>query len=359
MDIPSCFMLEPNRVWRTYSGGAVLDALAGAADPRDGHFPEDWLLSSTRAVNIGREEFRDEGLSQLTSGGRTAPISVWSAADPVAFWGESHWRRFGDNAGFLLKYLDSAIRLHLQCHPTAEFSRRFLGSESGKTEGYIILGVRPECEGYIYLGFQRPPDPGDFRRAVLEQNSAALLSYFDRIPVRPGEVFYVPGGLPHAIGEGVFMIEMMEPTDFAVRVEFERGGYVLPEAARFMGRDVDFALSMFDFSAYPAEELKRRFFIVPRPLPIRGEAERFSLFDERYTRCFRAEEIRIDGEAEVGHDGLRVLIAVSGQVELEVGNGKFTLKPFDRVLIPARTETLRLASRGPARLYVARPPAAE
>jgi mannose-6-phosphate isomerase len=39
----------------------------------------------------------------------------------------------------------------------------------------------------------------------------------------------VPGGMPHAIGEGVFMIEVMEPTDFAVRIEFERGGYVLPE----------------------------------------------------------------------------------------------------------------------------------
>lgn len=46
------------------------------------------------------------------------------------------------------------------------------------------------------------------------------------------------------------VIGVMEPTDFAVRLEFERGGYVLPEESRFMGRDVSFAADMIDFNAY-------------------------------------------------------------------------------------------------------------
>ena len=43
------------------------------------------------------------------------------------------------------------------------------------------------------------------------------------------------------------MVEIMEPTDLTIRIEFERGGYVLPENARFMGRGIDFALSMFNY----------------------------------------------------------------------------------------------------------------
>ena len=52
--------LPPNRVWRTYLGGRTLDQLASevgghvpvpAFSPADTHFPEDWIASTTRAIN--------------------------------------------------------------------------------------------------------------------------------------------------------------------------------------------------------------------------------------------------------------------------------------------------------------------
>ena len=47
-----------------------------------------------------------------------------------------------------------------------------------------------------------------------------MLACFEKISIKPGDVFMVPGGMPNATGEGVFMVEIMEPTDFAVRIEF-------------------------------------------------------------------------------------------------------------------------------------------
>ena len=47
--VPLFFM--PNRVWRCYSGGALLDKFVGNEKAEDGHFPEDWLASTTRAAN--------------------------------------------------------------------------------------------------------------------------------------------------------------------------------------------------------------------------------------------------------------------------------------------------------------------
>lgn len=56
----------------------------------------------------------------------------------------------------LVKFLDSAVRLQLQAHPTAEFAKQHLDSNSGKAEAYYILDVRDDVEqAYVYLGFQR------------------------------------------------------------------------------------------------------------------------------------------------------------------------------------------------------------
>ena len=53
-----------------------------------------------------------------------------------------------------------------------------------------------------------------------KQDKARMDGCFEKIPVQVGEVWYIPGGMPHAIGEGITMLEMMEPSDLVVRCEF-------------------------------------------------------------------------------------------------------------------------------------------
>jgi hypothetical protein len=53
-------------VRRNYRGGATLDALAGAPTPADGGQPEDWIASTTRAVNPGLSPVPDEGISKVS-----------------------------------------------------------------------------------------------------------------------------------------------------------------------------------------------------------------------------------------------------------------------------------------------------
>lgn len=354
MKLETSYRLAPNRVWRTYLGGRTLDRIAGVRNPEDSHFPEDWLLSTTAAHNIGREKFPGEGISRVITSIGEVFLTELAERFPEELFGRAHREKFGNSAGFLLKYLDSSIRLHMQCHPSIPFARRFLNSPFGKTEGYYILGIRPGCEGYLYLGFQRAPEPEAFKRAVEAQDTETILAGFDRIPVKPGECFYVPGGIPHAIGEGIFMVELMEPADFAVRIEFERGGYTLPENARFMGRDIDFALSMFDFTARNLARTRKEFFVEPLELSIVGNAERFSLFDSRKTNCFRLERIRVNGNAAVDHHSFRVLIVTRGNGTLSCENKTLSLQQYDRVLIPYYVQTMRFS--GKLELLAAMPP---
>ncbi len=345
MRIPPFFMLAPNRVWRTYLGGRQLDVMENKPSPGDSHFPEDWIASTTRAVNSGREQLEAEGLSTVTLDGENHLLRDVFMQHPREMLGERHLARFGPNTQFLLKLLDSAVRLHIQCHPTLEFARTHLGSNSGKTEAYVILGSREDVpHPYIHLGFQHVPDRQKFRRAIEAQDTGFITSCFEKIPVRPGDVFIVPGGVPHAIGEGILMIELMEPTDFAVRIEFERGGYVLPQSARFMGRDLDFALSMFTFREMSVASVREQCFLHPRKLGAWGGSAEFSLVDKGATPCFRLKKLQIDGTLAKREDSFYAGIVTGGSGRISSAGTGRDVSLGERFLVPYSTEEVTFES---------------
>ncbi len=308
--------LFPNRVWRSYLGGRELDRLEGRKKPGDGHYPEDWIASTTEARN-NRPEVDDkfEGVSNVIVGSDLFLLTDLFKAGPDFMLGKKHVKKYGLNTGFLLKFLDSSVRLQVQCHPTKEFSKKHLGSVFGKTEGYYILDVRDDVkEPYIFAGFQRPPDKRKFRDAVENQDLDFILSCFEKVPVRKGDAFIIPGGLPHAIGEGILMVELMEPTDFAVRIEFRRGDYELPYPMRYMGKDVDFGMSVFDFKETSLKDVSEKYFVDGKDLGVKDPGVKaYSIFDRRRTDCFRMKRVLLEkGKTRISEDSFFVVIAIDG-----------------------------------------------
>ena len=102
----------------------------------------------------------DEGLALVidAAGGSTKLADLFVAATEFYF-GANFRNHIGHSLGFLVKFLDSAMRLPIQAHPTAAFAQKNLGSPWGKLEAYVILAVRPGIDPYIRLGFQRAPSP--------------------------------------------------------------------------------------------------------------------------------------------------------------------------------------------------------
>ena len=347
--------LPPNRVWRTYPGGRTLDAIAGAAAPADTHLAEDWIASTTRAVNPGREQI-PEGVSAVLVGDDPTPRSLAEllAADPEYFLGAAHVRKYGAQPQLLVKFLDSGTRLHFQVHPTREFARRVLGAPSGKTEAYYVLATRPPADaaepgGYIYVGFQHPPTPAQLRDAIVRQDITAIEGCFDRIPVRPGDTFIIPGGTPHALGAGVFMVEIQEPSDLVVRFEFERAGYVLPESARFMNRDVDFALTVFNFSPLTQADLDARVRCSPRlRRDLGGGSRQEELIGPAQTDCFRVARTQLAGPVVKDENSAVIAIVTAGAVMVETRRGRHRLERYEKCLLPAGLGPVGLAPIGGA-----------
>jgi mannose-6-phosphate isomerase len=351
-------LLPPHRVWRTYQGGRTLDALAGAVAPADSHFPEDWVASTTRAINPGRETIR-EGLSPVLVGGASRDFAALLASDPAYFLGAAHADKYGPQPQVLVKLLDPSIRLHFQAHPTADFARRFLGSPSGKTEAYHILGARPGTTPYIHLGFQRPPSREAFRRMIETQDIGAIEACFDKIPVNPGDTWLVPGGVPHALGEGLLLVEVQEPSDLVVRFEFERGGYVLPESARFMGRGLDFCLDVFDYSAWPANRLAVEAACPPRRRRALGpDSYQDNLIGPERTPCFRVHQSQFRGPVSKTEDSAYIGIITAGSVTVTAGGESHRLGTYDKFFSPAGIGAVQFDPAPTAAVLECYPPAA-
>ncbi|WP_414660900.1 class I mannose-6-phosphate isomerase [Horticoccus sp. 23ND18S-11] len=360
-------ILPSNRVWRTYPGGRTLDELAHVTAPADNHFAEDWIASTTRASNPpeapaappGANRTAPPGLSQVQVGHDPAPrdFAALLASDPEYFLGAAHVKKYGAQPQLLVKFLDSGTRLHFQVHPTREFARRMLGAPSGKTEAYYVLGTRGalsagaaangEPTGYIYVGFQRPPTPAQLRAAIVAQDIAAIEACFDPIPVRPGDTFIIPGGTPHALGAGVFMVEIQEPSDLVVRFEFERAGYVLPESSRFMNRDVDFALTVFNLAPLSPAGLDARVRCHPRHLRDVGPGSvQDELIGADRTDCFRVLRTRLAGPVVKDETSGVIAIVTAGAVTATVGGESHRFDTYQKFFVPAGIGPVSLTPHG-------------
>jgi mannose-6-phosphate isomerase len=339
-------VLPPNRVRRNYKGGLLLEKMCGSLNPQDGSQPEDWIASTVGARNPGLEEVVNEGFAFLfDSSGKKVLLKYIFAADALYYLGKRHVEKLGPDLGFLAKLLDSSMRLHLQAHPTADYAKKNLNSRWGKLETYYILGVRPECDGYIWLGFQKSPGLAEWTRIVMEQDKVAMNACFQKVPVKPGQVWVIPGGLPHAIGEGLFVLEVMEPTDWVVRCEFEREGIVVPPAARFMGLKPEESLKIFDFEEFSVSQIQKKCGVEPIRLQTKKNGTVDLLIGPKQTECFVIRRVLFEEKFEVEKAEIVYIGIVSqGSGRAIVGDESIELKSGTTFLVPASVSKINLES---------------
>ena len=117
----------------------------------------------------------------------------------------------------LIKLIDSAQSLSIQVHPSDEYALKYENS-LGKTEMWIILDAK---EGsHINLGFNQNVKKEDFPELVKDDS---ILSYLNKIYVKPGDIYLIKPGTIHAIGEGITLFEIQESSKLTYRVyDFNR-----------------------------------------------------------------------------------------------------------------------------------------
>ena len=281
------FQFQSNRVRRAYAGGSRIDAFTGCVSGENNR-PEEWLASTVSAFNPDYAPMDGEGLSVLTDGRLFRDVL---AENPEAILGKRLSQKHGGKLAILVKLLDSAERLVIQCHPTVPFAKEHFGSDFGKTECWYFLDTAPDA--CVYLGFK----PGITRQkweALFEQQDAAgMLDCLHKIPVQPGDLWFVDGGIPHAIGGGCFMIELQEPSDLMVIPErVTPSGRVLSEQKLHCGLGFEKMFDCFTYQGCSLSELREKYY---RRAALKDNA--FApIVDSSLTDKFSMQALRIHGK---------------------------------------------------------------
>jgi len=308
--------LPANQPQQFYRGGAAIADLRGGGDDRE-YGPEDWVASTT--TRFGQDA---AGLSHLPDG-RLLRSAV--AADPVSWLGQHHVDAFGDSTALLVKLLDAGQRLPVHCHPSDTFAQRHLGSRFGKTEAWIVVGTSGP-NPVVHAGFREDVSEDVVRHWVSTQDSSAMLGSLNEIRVRPGDAVHIPAGTPHAIGAGVFVVELQQPTDFSITLEWE--GFLADAEAAFLGMDRERALQTVNRGGFDERTLRSL-------ITETGDRSdpRVPLLADQAAEFFRADRLHpragLDLEPSFG-----VLVVLEGSGSLRHEGGSLQLQRGNTVVVP-------------------------
>jgi mannose-6-phosphate isomerase len=332
--------LGPNRVYRFYLGGALMDAFRGLPDPRDIDHPEDWVGSVTPAVNPPEHTFPGEGLSSVEVDGQERRLADLLAAAPELVAGPEVVARYGATTALLVKLLDAGSRLPVHGHPTREFARRVLDSQFGKAEAWYVLATRQlpgQPSPRVWLGFHDDLTREELAALIEAQDGAAIRAAMNEFPVAAGDAIFVRPGLLHATGAGVFLVEAQEPTDFSVVAEY--ADYPMDPDKAHLGLGWATMLDCFDRGGVAGDSLAAL-----HPAPVRvggGEGQGWQLDDvlgEQSHPYFRMERLAVQDSAPWPYPGrFAVVIVTDGSGYAETVHGQLPLTRGDTLAVLAGT----------------------
>jgi mannose-6-phosphate isomerase len=186
------------RLW----GGNALAAKYHKTDDSKTRFGESWEISDI-----------EENISVVTNGylaeNNLQELIEIYMGDLV---GDSVFEKYGLGFPLLIKLIDAQEDLSVQVHPDDTLAQERY-NQNGKTEIWFVIHA-DENTG-IWVGFNKPVEKQNYIEAVERKNVASLLQFY---PVKKGDLFYIPAGTVHALGKGIRLVEIQQPSDITYRI---------------------------------------------------------------------------------------------------------------------------------------------
>jgi mannose-6-phosphate isomerase len=300
--------------------------------------PEEWIASTT--TRFGQSV---NGLSVLADG---KLLRDEIEANPITWLGEKHFKKYGSSIEILVKLLDPDQRLPVHYHPDRKFAADKLHLDHGKTEAWIILDAPDGAK--VGVGFNRKMSKAEVAKLVTDHNSQGLLDSLNFLKVKAGDVVFVPAGVAHAIEAGIFVLELQEPTDLSILLEWD--GFAV-DGDKDGHLDLGYEIALDALRLDPLNDAENAEIIT-----------RFDKSDNNSKRIFNSiadDFFRADylaGDQTQIEAGFGILLVLEGSGSLEFENGEsFSVESGDAVVIAHQAGSFTL--RG-CKAIISRPPLA-
>ena len=289
--------------------------------------PREWNKCAPDGSIVGESwelTVREQEMSTVQNGtlsGKTVGELLQSNAETLM--GKS--TRAGGEFPLLIKFIDAADRLSVQVHPDDAYAAR-VENDRGKTEMWYIVDADEDAE--IICGLADGIDNTAFCNAL---QKGELMSVLKTQKVRGGETYFIPAGLPHAIGKGILIAEIQQNCDLTYRVyDYDR------RAADGTLRQLHIDKACDVIRPFSDKEIDAIRY--SRGLPTSRE---IVLADCDY---FRVEKLDLSEKTHtLPQNGyLRHLLIVGGEGTIECDNVSYPFHRGDSILLPASLEDVTL-----------------
>lgn len=219
----------------------------------------------------------------------------------------------------LFKFLDAAETLSVQVHPNDQQAATLAPGQHGKSEAWVILAA--DSNSRLSVGLK----PG-IDRVALERHLAAgtVEQCLHSFSARVGDVISIPAGTVHAIGAGIALAEIQQPSDVTFRL-FDWNRRDADDGRRPL--HVEQALQCIDFSLGLVSPL------APRPLATDGGLTEELIQTEHFVwRRHTLSETRLRLPEE---DRCRIVSLIDGRVQIVSSFGREPLVAGQSLIIAA------------------------
>ncbi len=185
--------------------------------PWGGRRLEEWGIELPPHATIGEALLTAPEATVASGDHLGTPLGELASQDPSAWIGTRGLAATGGRPIFplLIKLIDGHADLSIQVHPD-DRAAAALGLGTGKTEAYHILAAN--SGSVIYLGLDEATSQERFSASCLRADASAA-GCLRQVPAEPGMTVLIPAGTPHALGAGVALYEIQQPSNVTFRLD--------------------------------------------------------------------------------------------------------------------------------------------
>ena len=232
---------------------------------------------------------------------------------------------FGKNASkekfipILVKLIDAKNRLSVQVHPNDDYALKF-ENQNGKNEMWYILEATEGAK--LVYGFEYDMTPELIKKSIQDGTIEKHL-HFEQ--VKKGDVFFIPAGTVHGIGEGIVLAEIQENSNVTYRLyDYDR----VDRDGNKRKLHIDKAIDVLNLKAFNGKVCQSKLIEFTPNCSV----EQLCTFSK-----FSVQKYSLKGRLDYSayKDAFSVLLIIDGHGIFSFNNEKLEIQKGDCFFIPA------------------------